>query len=361
MRNTIGNLVTLTLFGESHGEMIGCTLDGLAPGIKINTNTIDTFLKARRPQSKTETARVEEDHYKIVSGIFEGFTTGAPITILIPNENVRSTDYSKIATLARPSHADFTAHVKYDGFNDYRGGGHFSGRITAPLVAAGAIAMDALRQQGINIGTHIYRCGTVFDKPFDPLHPEVETLENKTYPTILDIEKDIEDEITKVKMNQDSIGGIIETAITGLGCSCGEPLFDSVESLIAKAMFSIGGIKGIEFGDGFGFADLVGSTANDNFRIEDNKVYTTSNHNGGINGGISNGMPILFKCAVKPTPSIAKEQLTIDFEKRTNETISIVGRHDPAIIRRICIVVTALSALTCLDLLALKKSNEYLG
>lgn len=355
MSNTIGKLVTLTLFGESHGETIGAVLDGLKPGIKIDYNLIDEMLRKRRPTGNTETKRVERDQYRIVSGVFNDYTTGAPICILIPNENVKSSDYDKTRMLARPSHADYVAHIKYQGYEDYRGGGHFSGRITAPIVVAGAIVLSYLRQNGINVRTHILECGNILDVDFNDDLSNIEVLDHKDFPIVLDIEDKIISKIEEVKNNQDSIGGTIQTAITGLPVGLGEPWFDSMEGVLAKGAFAIGGIKGIEFGSGFNFKKLTGSTANDPFQNEDGRIITTTNHNGGINGGITNGMPIIFNCAVKPTPSISQTQTTINMETNENSEINIIGRHDPAIIRRICPVITALTAILIADMLKISK------
>lgn len=355
MSNTIGKLVTLTLFGESHGEMIGAVLDGLKPGLKIDYKLIDEMLRKRRPTGNTETKRVERDQYRIVSGVFNDYTTGAPICIIIPNENVKSSDYEKTRMLARPSHADYVAHIKYQGYEDYRGGGHFSGRITAPIVVAGAIVLSYLNKMGINIRTHILECGNISDVDFNDNLSNIEVLDHKDFPVILDIEDKILNKIEEVKKNNDSIGGTIQTAITGLPVGLGEPWFDSMEGVLAKAVFAIGGIKGIEFGSGFNFKNLTGSTANDAFQNESGRIITMTNHNGGINGGITNGMPIIFNCAVKPTPSISKTQATINMETNENSEISIVGRHDPAIIRRICPVVTSLVAIIIADMLKIAK------
>lgn len=360
MSNSIGKSVVLTLFGESHGPYIGVVIDGLSCGIRVDDEFIKSQLSKRRPSLNIETTRVEKDHYEIVSGVLNGYTTGMPLCIIIPNENVRSGDYDVNQGLARPSHADYVAHVKYDGFEDYRGGGHFSGRLTAAIVAAGAICLDALKKKNILIGTHILRIGSTFDKEFNDIENEIKLVNEKDFPVISDCHKAMTDEIFKVKMDNDSIGGIIQTAICNLPIGLGEPWFDSIEGVISNALFSIGGIKGIEFGAGFKFADLVGSTANDAFTYKDGKVVTKTNNSGGVNGGITNGMPVVFNCVVKPTPSISKQQDTIDFINEQNATLEIVGRHDPAIIRRICIVVNSLLAVVVCDLLTQAYGKDYL-
>ena len=261
-------------------------------------------------------------------------------------------------SVARPSHADYTAYLKYHGYEDFRGGGHFSGRITAALVAAGAIAEIALSSLGISLATHIKYCGGISDRDFDNIQNDINKLKDTSFPVLSDCADGMVAAIEAVKSECDSIGGIIETAVTGIPGGVGEPWFDSVESMISHAIFSVGGIKGIEFGSGFGFADKKGSEANDSFNISDGKVITSTNNNAGINGGITNGMPIIFRCAVKPTPSIAKQQHTVDFIKNENTSLSVKGRHDPAIIRRICPVVDAVTAITVCDLLASRYGTD---
>lgn len=361
--NTIGTNITLTLFGESHGEAIGAVLDGMTAGIQVDEEFIAAQLSKRRPQGATDTARREKDNFKIVSGVFNGYTTGAPICILIPNEDTRSGDYSKTYGLARPAHADYTAHIKYAGFEDYRGGGHFSGRITAGIVAAGAIAIKALENKGIKIGTHILSCGGVKDADLlgcNSTAQAIDTINSKPFPVINSIEDEITAAITDAKNNLDSIGGIVQTAITGLEAGIGEPWFDSLEGVISKAVFALGGVKGIEFGGGFSLANMRGSEANDPMRIIDGKVQTTTNYNGGINGGISNGMPIVFNTAVKPTPSIAQSQQTVNFLTGEEQTLNLTGRHDPAIVRRICIVISSLIAIVLCDIISIKKGTDFL-
>lgn len=358
MRNVLGNALTLTLFGESHQSAIGATLDGLPAGIEVDEEFIKLCLSKRRPQNKNETLRVELDHFKIISGVFQGFTTGSPLTIIIENNNMHSKDYDANKNIARPSHVDYVAHQKYQGFEDYRGGGHFSGRIMAPVVACGAIVLKALKKLNIQIGSHILQCGEVKDVPFNDVEKEIPLVNSLDFPVISDVEKDMNEQITKARNESDAIGGIIEVAINNVPVGLGEPLFSSLEGELAKALFGIGGIKGIEFGLGFGFKDQRSSQVNDEFYIKDDKVYTKTNNNGGINGGISNGMPIIFKLAIKPTPSIALKQQSIDMEKMTNQEIIINGRHDPAIIRRMNIIVQAICALVIADMLILKKGSE---
>ncbi len=363
MKNTFGNNISLTLFGESHGSEIGAVLDGIAPGIKIDEKFIRHQLSLRRPSGAISTSRVEKDEFRIVSGVFEGYTTGTPICIIIPNENTKSKDYSKTKDLVRPGHADYAARCKYHGFEDYRGGGHFSGRLTAPVVAACAILISALREKGILIGTHIASLGTLQDAEFDVncLERDIKSLSKAEFP-ILDkvIENLMKEEILKAKSEGDSLGGVLETMILGVPAGVGEPWFDSIESMISHAMFSIPAIKGVEFGDGFGLSAMKGSQANDAFEMDGDKVVTLTNHNGGVNGGISNGMPILFRCAVKPTPSIYKEQKTVDMAKGEDATLSLEGRHDPAIIHRARVVVDSMAAFVIADLLVGRYGTDFL-
>ena len=361
MKNTYGTSLSVTIFGESHGEYIGAVIDGIAPGIKINHEYIENKLALRRPYGSISTARVEKDNYSIVSGVFEGFTTGAPITLIIPNENVRSKDYSKQKDLPRPSHADYSANCKYHGFQDYRGGGHFSGRVTAALVAAGALIGSALENIGIKIGTHISKLHGICDRGFENLCEDIELLARKNFPVLsAESEKRMSEEIESARTMGDSVGGILESVISGLPSGLGEPWFDSAEGLISHILFSIGGIKGVEFGDGFLLADMLGSEANDAFFMKDGSIATKTNKNGGINGGITNGMPIIVKCAVKPTPSIYKEQDTVSLSEKTDKKLLIEGRHDPCIIHRVRAVVDAALAIAVADMLSLRYGTDFL-
>ena len=364
MKNTFGNNITLTLFGESHGEAIGAVLDGLAPGIRIDTELIRSQLALRRPSGSISTARVEADEFRIVSGAFEGCTTGTPLCILIPNTNTHSKDYSRTKDLARPGHADLAAKCKYHGFQDYRGGGHFSGRITAALVAACAILIGALRDKGMFIGTHIASLADIKDREFDTacLKRDIDELCGTEF-AVLDSEvgEKMKKAIVEAKQDGDSLGGVLETAIVGVPAGVGEPWFDSVESMISHAMFSVPAIKGVEFGDGFGMASMRGSEANDAMRMDGDRVVTLTNHNGGINGGITNGMPMIFRCAVKPTPSIFKEQMTVDMLNGENVTLSLEGRHDPAVVHRARVVVDSMAAFVIADMLTGRFGTDHLA
>ena len=361
MKNTFGQSVCVTVFGESHGVAIGCVIDGIAPGIEIDYDFINYQLSKRRPQGKTDTPRVEKDNFQIVSGVFENKTTGTPICIIIPNENVKSDSYSKTRGVARPSHADYTAFCKYHGYEDYRGGGHFSGRITAALVVAGAIAISALEKIGVKIGTHILKCADAYDRSFENIDTDIDVLKNKSFPVLDEASQEkITDVILRARESKDSVGGILQTAIMGIPAGVGEPWFDSVESVLSHALFSVGGVKGIEFGAGFNLANMTGSEANDSFDIVNGKIVTKTNNNGGINGGITNGMPILFNCVVKPTPSIGQKQETVNFIDNKNTDVAIEGRHDPAIIRRACVVVDSVCALTVCDMLSQRYGTDVL-
>ncbi|MBR3867968.1 MAG: chorismate synthase [Clostridia bacterium] len=362
MKNTFGNSVAITLIGESHGEYIGAVLDGLAPGIEIDREYIEHMLTLRRPDGKISTPRKEKDEFRIVSGVINGKTTGTPVTILIPNENVKSSDYAELKTVARPSHADYTAQCKYHGFQDSRGGGHFSGRITAALVAAGAICKSALEQKGIFIGTHVKSCGGVSDRNFNDFMSDIQVLSNKTF-AVLDApcEETMKNKILEAASEGDSVGGILETAVTGIPEGVGEPWFDSVESLISHMMFSIPAVKGIEFGAGFSFADMKGSSANDPLKLENGRIVTETNNNGGINGGITNSMPIVFRTAIKPTPTIFKPQNTVDFGDMTETVIEPKGRHDPAIVHRARVVQDAATAIVLCDMLAMRFGTDWMN
>ena len=352
MRNTFGNHLTVTLFGESHGPEIGCVVDGFPAGIPVDEAKIARLLALRRPKDAVSTARVEPDPFRIVSGVWQGRSTGTPLCILIPNTQAKPGDYVNLKNTPRPGHADYTGFVKYRGFADPRGGGHFSGRLTAPLVAAGAIALTALRSRGIRVGTHIARCGGVADRPFGDLAADLDELEDRRF-AVLDSYRSsaMRTAILDARDRGDSVGGVLETAVLGLPAGLGEPWFDSVEGLLSHALFSIPAVKGVEFGDGFALAELRGSEANDPFRMENGAVVTSSNHNGGVNGGLTNGMPLIFRTAVKPTPSISKAQKTVDLSSGVDTEIEIRGRHDPCILPRARVVQDAVTALVILDLL----------
>lgn len=364
MKNTFGNNITVTLFGESHGEAIGAVIDGMPSGVKIDEALLLDRMSKRKATGTISTGRREDDLPKFLSGVKDGYTEGTPICILIENKNVHSKDYDALKGVARPSHADYAGHVKYRGYEDASGGGHFSGRLTAPLVAVGAICTHMLQTKGIYIGTHIAQLKDVYDRPFDEenLYEDIQHCNEKVF-SVLDASKESEMIacIEEARKQLDSVGGILDTAIVGIEAGIGEPWFDSIESLLAHALFSIGACKGISFGKGFGFASMYGSEANDSFRIKDGEIITETNNNGGINGGITNGMPIRFQTVFKPTPSIAQNQKTVNFETKEDVEIAIHGRHDPAIIHRARVVVDAMCAITLVDVLMSRYGSMYFG
>ncbi len=354
MSNTLGKAIRLTLIGESHGPAIGAVIDGLPPGLKVDTEYIAEEMDKRRPAGKISTARHEKDIPEFISGVKNGYTQGTPLTLLIRNENARSSDYDKTSSIPRPSHADFTAQAKYLGFQDAAGGGHFSGRLTAPIVAAGAILKQALEEKGIIIGTHISKLHGICDRAFaeDPAE-DIKTLNKKLF-AVLDeaAENKMITEIEAAAAAGDSVGGVLETAVCGLEAGLGEPWFGAIESELAAAIFAIPAVKGIEFGAGFAAADMKGSEANDPFAVKDSRIITLTNHSGGIQGGISNGMPIVFRTAIKPTPSISLPQKSTDLKTFENTELTISGRHDPAIVHRARAVVDSVTALVLADLIA---------
>ncbi len=366
MKNTLGNNVSVTVFGESHGNAIGAVIDGLPAGITVDNDFISHQLNLRKSINKISTPRKEDDAFKIESGVFNNKTTGTPILILIENKNTHSADYSESYGKARPGHADLTAFIKYNGCEDYRGGGHFSGRVTAGIVAVGAVAISALNKKGIKIATHIKKCAGINDSDFskntEKLNKEIDELNGKLF-AVLNEEISLEmiEKIEEIGKSGNSVGGVLETIVSGMPEGVGEPWFDSVESMLAHALFSIPAIKGVEFGAGFSSADMLGSEMNDSFALENGKIITKTNNNGGINGGISNGMPITFKCAVKPTPSISIEQETVDFMKNENVALSVKGRHDPCIVHRARVVVDSITAIVLCDLLTQKFGTDWLG
>ena len=362
MKNTFGNSLTVTIFGESHGLYIGAVIDGISPGITVSEEYIENMLYLRSAGDDFSTSRKEADKFIIASGVFEGKTTGTPLTIIIPNTDTHSKDYSENRSKARPSHADFTAFAKYHGFEDYRGGGHFSGRLTAAIVAAGAVVIPALQKKGIYIGSHIKSIGNIKDRNFEDIKADLELVKNDRF-AVLDTEakEKMKQAILDAKAEGDSIGGTIETVITGIPAGVGEPMFDSMESMLSHAIFSVPAVKGIEFGAGFELSQMKGSQANDSFYIKDGKTETVTNNSGGINGGITNGMPIIFKTAIRPTPSIAKTQKTVDFIKNQDTEITICGRHDPCIVQRAKTVIDCISALVISDMLISRFGTDYLG
>lgn len=351
MSFTIGNKFKITLFGASHDNFIGVSIEGIPGGFEINTDNIVKELQRRRPNSKFSTKRIEKDDFQI-SGLLNNKTCGGPITFIIPNCDIKSEDYNR--NIFRPSHSDYPAYVKYNGFNDYRGGGFFSGRMTAPLVVAGSVAMDILREKNIEIYSHILSIKNIKEMSFEDLMKKsdynniLNDLKEKSFPCI---EKESEYLNLLEEYKNDSLGGICEIMVLGMPVGVGEPYFDSIESVLSRLYFSVPGIKGVEFGDGFGISELLGSEANDELTYKNREISLKSNHSGGINGGLSNGMPIISKVSIRPTPSILTEQDTVDISKKENTKISVKGRHDNSIVLRIAPVMEAVTAIGILNLL----------
>ena len=348
-----------SIFGESHGPAIGVVLEQVPPGLVLDREAISKEMARRAPgKSPLSTARKEADVPEILSGVFDGKTTGTPLCAIIHNSDHHSKDYAKTRFLARPSHGDYTGFVRYQGCNDYRGGGHFSGRLTAPLVFAGAVAKQLLAQRGITVGAHISQIGTVKDKSFadTQLTPTLfQTLSEKAFPTVDDqAGAAMQAEILQAREELDSIGGAIQCAVLGLPVGVGSPdLGCNVEGVLAQHLFAVPAVKGISFGAGFAFASMRGSQANDPFYMGGGQVKTRTNHSGGVNGGISNGMPVLFQVAIRPTPSIGQEQNTINFSTMEDAKLTIQGRHDPCIVHRAVPVIEAAAALAICELLGI--------
>ena len=361
MSSTYGENLKLSIFGQSHGAAIGMTLDGIPAGLPVDLDQLQDFLNRRAPgQNDWSTPRKEEDRPDFLSGIVDGYTCGAPLAAVIQNKNTRSGDYSKLKDIPRPGHADYTAQIKYGGFQDAAGGGHFSGRLTAPLCIAGGLCKQWLEDLGIHIGAHILAIGECGDLYFDPMDPELESVGGQ-FP-VLDEEagRAMREFIAEARAAGDSVGGIIECAITGLPAGIGEPMFGGVESRIAQIVYGIPAVKGVEFGIGFDCACVPGSQSNDNFTIVDGKVVTETNNAGGIQGGITNGMPIIFTTAFKATPSIACAQQSVNIQTMEVLPLEIKGRHDPCIVPRAVPVVEAAAAIAIYDLI-LGNTQTYRG
>lgn len=368
MSSTWGTNIKISIFGESHSKGIGVVIDGIPAGTRLDPERLLHFLARRSSRGgKLDTPRIEKDFPQIISGLLpdEGhpgymIACGTPVCALIENGNTQSKDYEQLRAVARPGHADYTGFVRYHGCNDIRGGGHFSGRLTAPLCFAGGIAKQYLRGFGIEVGAHIASIGSVQDKPFDPVLIEPDTLpavQEKFFPVLDDKAGERMQKLIEHCRDQlDSVGGVIECAIAGVPAGIGDPMFDCVESKISSLLFGIPAVKGVEFGLGFGLSSLQGSQANDPFYIRENaasskEVLTATNHNGGILGGITDGMPVIFRAAIKPTPSIAQKQRTVNFKTGENVELSITGRHDPCIVRRAVPCIESAAAIALMDLM----------
>ncbi len=356
MSCNFGNNIKITVFGQSHSEAIGVVIDGLPAGFKIDREKCSAFMARRAPgQNDLSTPRKEADEVKILSGVVDDVTCGAPLCAVIENTNTRSGDYDKLRILPRPSHSDFAAMMKHNGFNDIRGGGNFSGRMTAPLCFAGSVCIQILESMGISIGAHIASIGKISDDKFNSVNVDkndFEKIHAKSFPVIDDKKGELMRKVIyDAKSIGDSVGGTIECGVTGMPAGIGDPIFDGIENRLSYAIFGIPAVKGIEFGSGFEGSKLLGSENNDDFISVDGKIKTATNNHGGILGGISSGMPIVFRCAIKPTPSIGKEQQTVNTETGEEEKLVIGGRHDPCIVPRAVPCVEAAAAIVMADYL----------
>ena len=356
MGASFGERYKVTVFGQSHSQVMGAVIDGIPAGTVIDTEALARFMARRAPGSgPLSTPRRESDLPEIVSGTADGVCCGAPLCIIIKNTDARSADYERIRSVPRPSHADYPAYVKYGGHNDIRGGGQFSGRLTAPFCAAGGIALQLLEKRGIRVFSHILSVGGIKDEPFDPVSPDTERLGALAGLRLAVLDpaagERMAAEIKAAHADGDSVGGIVECMVTGLPAGVGEPIYDSLESRIASLVFSIPAVKGVEFGSGFAGSALRGSRNNDPYRVLDGRIVTSSNNSGGICGGISTGMPVLFRAAFKPTPSISRPQDSVLLEEMKDETLEITGRHDPCIVPRALPAVEAAAAMALLDLM----------
>lgn len=354
MSSVYGENIKLSIFGQSHSAAIGMSLDGLPAGLPVDEVALQAFLARRAPGSTDlGTPRKEADQAEFLSGLVNGYTCGAPVAAIIRNTNTRSKDYSELREKPRPGHADFTAQMKYGGYQDVAGGGHFSGRLTAPLCIAGGICLQLLRQQGIRIAAHIQAAGSAKDRHFHPMGESAETLDALEKASLAVLEPEaaeaMQQEILAARAEGDSLGGVIECIIQGLPAGLGDPMFWGLENRIAQAVFAIPAVKGLEFGAGFAAAEMRGSQNNDPFCMEGDRVVTKTNHHGGILGGISSGMPIVFRTAFKPTPSIGREQDTVSLTQACETKLSVQGRHDPCIVPRAVPCVEAAAALAVYD------------
>lgn len=357
MSSEFGNKIKLSIFGESHGEAIGCVIDSIPAGVKLDMEKIYFDMARRAPgKDKTATPRLEKDIPHILSGVLNGVTTGAPLAMIIENTNTKSGDYSNLLSVPRPSHSDYPAYVKYQGNNDIRGGGHFSGRLTASLVFAGAIAKQILAQKGITVGAHILSINNVLDDSFDKANvseKELLAVSSKAFCVINDeIEDKMRASVEKARLDGDSVGGVIECAVVGVPVGIGANIFSTVEGHISSALFGVPAVKGVEFGAGFDFAKMTGYEANDTYSISNGNVKINKNNNGGVLGGMTTGAPIIVRAVVKPTPSISKVQKSVNLQKMTEEELVIHGRHDPCIVPRAVPVVESAVAFALLDLMA---------
>lgn len=363
MSSTFGNILKITLFGESHAKAIGLTIDGLPAGIEIDKEGIEKDLVKRNPKNAFTTTRHEPDEVNFLCGVLDGKTTGAPVTFIIENKDVDDSDYTK--GVIRPGHSDYTNYLKYGGFNDYRGGGFSSGRNTAPLVVMGSICKQLLAKRNIKMGSHLHCIYDVADAEFDEdpkeLEVQIDKLNKDLFPVISETKQEqMKAAIERAKRNKDSVGGTLETAIINVPAGLGEPYFDSFESIVAHLLFSVPGVKAIQFGDGWKFARRLGSEVKDEIKYDkDGNVIFLANHNGGINGGITNGNTILLQTIIKAPSSIGQSQRSINIETKENIDLSIKGRHDPCILPRARVVIESLLAFALVDMLMLKESKKF--
>ena len=351
MSSTYGEILKLSIFGQSHGPAIGMTLDGIPAGLPVDFDALQSFLKRRAPgQNQFSTSRKEADAPEFLSGIVDGYTCGAPISAIIRNSNTRSGDYSNLKDCPRPGHADYPAHVKYHGFQDVAGGGHFSGRLTAPLCIAGGLCKQWLEHKGIRIVARIKAIAGIEDDIWDPINPNLDAV-SSNFPVLnIAAGMKMQEAIASAKADGDSVGGVIECIITGLPAGLGDPMFGGIENKLAQMVYGVPAVKGLEFGSGFAGSELRGSQNNDAYTITDGKITTLTNHSGGTLGGITTGMPVIFRAAIKPTPSIAKTQQSISLEKMEEQPLSIHGRHDPCIVPRAVPVIEAAAAIAIYDI-----------
>ena len=353
MSSTYGEILKLSIFGQSHGPAIGMTLDGIPAGLPVDREKLQDFMSRRAPgQGAYATARKEADKPEFLAGIVNGFTCGAPIAAIISNTNTRSGDYENLKTCPRPGHADYPAQIKYGGYQDVAGGGHFSGRLTAPLCIAGGLCKQWLEGKNIQICAHISVIAGIADEPqhLDWVNPDLNAI-GKDFPVLnQSAGKKMQEAIAEAKADGDSVGGIIECIVTGLPAGLGDPMFDGIESKLAQIVYGIPAVKGLDFGSGFSGSYLRGSQNNDPYIITDGKVTTATNQAGGILGGITTGMPLVFQTAIKPTPSIAKQQQTVNLSKMGNDLLTVQGRHDPCIVPRAVPVIEAAAAIAIFDI-----------
>ncbi|RGX55490.1 chorismate synthase [Anaerotruncus sp. AF02-27] len=364
MSSSWGKNFKISVFGESHGRSIGVVLDGVPAGLTLDMEELNAFMQRRAPgKNKASTPRKELDSPQIQSGFYKGVTTGTPLCAVILNGDQHSADYTQFASVARPGHADYTGFLRYAGYNDVRGGGHFSGRLTAPLCFAGGVAKQLLAREGILVGAHACRIAGIDDRRFDPVSLGKETLlcaASRSFPTLDEAAGNrMAQAIEEARLAQDSVGGVVECGVTGLSAGIGSPMFDGLENTVASIVFGIPAVKGLEFGAGFAASDLRGSENNDPFALKNGKIAAETNNAGGILGGISTGMPVILRVAFKPTPSISQEQQTVDFRAHTQGNVSIHGRHDPCVVVRAVPVVEAAVAIAVAE--ALLDARGYEG